>query len=465
MSLYSAGFVDVKMWLGVLKDEPESIEAPNIIPMESLDAFEINESMFDVLPSLYIALGDHGTWANIRLLRAGDPISVVITPRLRQDETEEPTDVKPLVKAEYTIQTVTKTLTDEMNYAIIKMFCVYNAQSYLNQIVTYPADTIENKILYTKKQSAEVMQEMLDGTSIGFTPEVKTDDSSYWLNCNETRAKFIERIVEHAWIKEGDAPISYVDRNGIMHLNSIENMINGRPPIFDCAFTKSVLEKTDDDQSKISTVIISDALHLNAAQPILNQGGYKLSYSLYNPYNKKELNKYDFPKYGTGGGAAAALADAAGQLTGAFGGSKLKDPEDGFRTSQYERKKPFLASLPNKRTNGIISDNIDGGMHFKELHMHYTIAPKHNETMRRSFFQNFVKFTVDTTRQGAFFGVKDYMFELGRTVNCRFDLSERPDALHSGKYVVCKLKYRYQLKQPFMIEAVVVNDGYYDLGA
>lgn len=446
------GYVSLRLWIGEKKKPDEGY----VIPNEAIDAIEITENMFTMLPTMYLQISDSGNLAFRKLIRTGDTLCISMAPDNIADDEGDNT-VKPYVVAEYCIQSIKMGLSENGDMYVQKIFCVYNAQSYLNEIVTYPVDDITN-LVYLKKTSIEVIQQMLDGTSMGFSPAIKTDDKSYWLNCNETRAKFIERLTQHAWVEEGDAPITFTDLNGIMHLDSIGNMVK-MPTLFNCAYASPTMSEANESGTAITTVIMSDAQQINAAQPILNQGGYKLQYSIYNPYNEKVLNRQEFPKWGSGG----ALGNAAGAVTSLVG--SIKDPSNGFRSAEYGRKDPFLATVQNKRSCDFVSDNIDGGMHYDELHEHYTIAPKHNENVRRSFFQNFVGFTIDTSRQGAFFQKPDYRPRLGGVVHCDFGNDKGPDALHSGKYVICKIKHRYQKKLPYVIEITGVNDGYYSMGS
>ena len=458
MAIKDNGYVDILMWVGPLKDKPkDKFKDSRVIPSSSIASFELVESMFSLLPSLYILLGDSGTWEHRKLLRCGDVISVIITPR-SVDASTPP--ALPLIKAEYAIQTMTKTMSDNSNLSGLKLFCVYNAPAYLNEIPIYPEETIDcNSAIYKKVASTEVMQTILSQTSVGFVPLCKTNDKSYWVNCNETRARFIDRIFNHIWVDDDDAPVSWIDANGIMYLDSLKNMISNVSTL-SCEFTNGAMRKDAKDASRENTIIIDSAVHVNAGQPILNQGGYKLSYSLYNPYNNKELNNRDFKKFGSNG----ALANVATSVTAEAG--SVKDPSDGHRVVEYEHTDKWLADLSNKRIKDMITANVSGGMHFAEMHEHYNVAPKHNENIRRSFFTNFILLAIDTTpsRQAKQFGTNNYRFQLGKIITCNFTREKTPDSLHSGKYLICKIRYRYEQGKPFMINATVVNDGYYSLG-
>jgi hypothetical protein len=95
------------------------------------------------------------------------------------------------------------------------------------------------------------------------------------------------------------------------------------------------------------------------------------------------------------------------------------------------------------------------------LHQNYDLAPIHNEQVRRNFFQQFVKVSVDENRQLKCFQNKAIRPHLGDTIYLDTSSEDNPDVVYTGRYCVVEIQHGFGNHKPYSLEIVVANDGYY----
>ena len=437
-----------------------------VIEAGSIKEIVVEENLFTLLPTIRIEVEDQGSFFAAYNIKNGDKIYFLVTPNI-EDKGEDP---KPYIDTVFVVQNVSCVpMGHNKNYQYV-IIGIFDAQTYLNEIASYPKTTPESLLKSNTMRSHEAIREVLDDTTLKLVNRVDGDDNSLWLNCNKTRSQFIEKIVEHAWIEEDDAPIIYTDVFGNAYYNSIKTLAKQKKL---CTFTDV---KNYIDTLKDKTVEREDLLYpftsieyLHAAGPILNQGGYKVTANYYTPYNFKSLETEDmaekkiditemltdFIKKGELNGTDMAMAQIA------EGRTKGK-----FREITYQQDDPYIASESNKAASQMdrLTKYINAGVHFSEYHDHYDVAPVHNEMIRRSFFQNFVNMTVDVHRLPNTFQNGKCRPTLGDKVNLDFSDAENVDKIHTGNYIIAGISHHFKAFQAYTLKIVCVTDGVFGKG-
>lgn len=437
-----------------------------LISSQGIKEIVIEENIFSLLPTIRIEIEDQGSYFSGYNLKNGDRIYFIVTPIIA-NEGEDPT---PYVDSVYTIQNVSCIpIIESSNYQYV-IIGIYDAQSYLNEIASYPKTTILSLLFQNTKRSDEAIQEVLDDTTLKLIKKIDGSDKGLWLNCRKTRAQFIEKIVEHAWIDEDDAPIIYTNLNGETIYTSIKTIAQQKKL---CTFTnvKNYIEslKGSSTQKEDLEYPFTSVQFLHAAGPILNQGGYKVRANYYTPYNILSLFDTDITPKDID--VVELLKELA--LQGNLDPMVIVDAQIAdkktlgkFREAIYQQNDPYIASRSNKAASQLdrLTKNIDAGVYFKEYHDHYDIAPVHNEMIRRSFFQNFINMTVDVHRLPKEFQTAKCRPVLGDKINMDFSTSDAIDKIHTGNYIIAGISHHFKAFQSYTMEIKCVTDGTYGMG-
>lgn len=442
-------YVDLLVWTG----DPEDPTKGTTIETELIDGFYIKENLFTMLPTIELRLADTSRNFMQYPLKIGDLLNVYMSPNAatRGEGTDE--DYPPYIHASFVIETIVANPDASNNTYTYNVKGIYAAQAMINSIGKYPEDPPLGIGLYQQVASNEVIEKMCNQGGLGFTLECKPNDKSFWLCANETRAAFVERVIDHAWISDDDAPIAYTDVHGILHYTSIKTLCGNASGL---TFADTSAEIDGYSPAKSNVVTFTEARTLNAGGPVLNRGGYVLKYSFYNPHNKKLIDWKEMKEHGKTG-----LANAVNIPGGDTAG--VKDRNEGWREKEYKQNETYLANVSNKQPSerSNITIHKDGGQWFSEMHVHYNVAQKHNEMIRRSFFQNFVNIAVDVSRQGDLYAKKAYRPKLGHIIDVSFTSQHKVDPVHSGNYCIAEIVHKYTKGRPYTQSISLVNDGYY----
>lgn len=437
-----------------------------LISSQGIKEIVVEENIFSLLPTIRIEIEDQGSYFSGYNLKNGDRIYFIVTP-IVANEGEDPT---PYIDSVYAIQNVSCIPTIEgSNYQYV-IIGIFDAQSYLNEIASYPKTTIDSLFFQNTKRSDEAIQEVLDDTTLKLSKKVEGSDKGLWLNCNKTRAQFIEKIIEHAWIDEDDAPLIYTNLNGESVYTSVKTMAKQKKL---CSFTnvKNYIESLQgaSTQKEDLEYPFTSIQFLHAAGPILNQGGYKVRANYYTPYNLMSLYDTDITPKDID--IVELLKDIAKQ--GNLDPTCIVDAQMAdkktigkFRESVYQQDDTLIASRSNKAASQLdrLTKNVDAGVYFKEFHDHYDIAPVHNEMIRRSFFQNFINMTVDVHRLPKEYQTAKCRPVLGDKINLDFSTADAVDKIHTGNYIIAGISHHFKAFQSYTMEIKCVTDGTYGMG-
>ena len=437
-----------------------------LISAQGIKEIVIEENIFSLLPTIRIEIEDQGSYFAGYNIKNGDKIYFIVTPVVA-NEGEDPT---PYVDSVYAVQNVSCVPSLEgSNYQYV-IIGIYDAQSYLNEVASYPKTTIDSLLFQNTKRSDEAIQEVLDDTTLKLSKKIEGSDKGLWLNCRKTRAQFIEKIIEHAWIDEDDAPLIYTNLNGESVFTSVKTMAKQKKL---CTFTnvKNYIEKLQGSSTQREDLEypFTSVQFLHAAGPILNQGGYKVRANYYTPYNLLSLFDLDIAPKDID--VVELLKDLAAQGNldpMAIIDAQIADKKTvgKFREAVYQQDEPYIASRSNKASSQIdrLTKNIDAGIYFKEYHNHYDVAPVHNEMIRRSFFQNFINMTVDVHRLPKEYQTAKCRPILGDKVNLDFSTADSVDKIHTGNYIVAGISHHFKAFQSYTLDVKCVTDGTYGIG-
>lgn len=437
-----------------------------LISAQGIKEIVIEENIFSLLPTIRIEIEDQGSYFAGYNIKNGDKIYFIVTPVVA-NEGEDPT---PYVDSVYAVQNVSCVPSLEgSNYQYV-IIGIYDAQSYLNEVASYPKTTIDSLLFQNTKRSDEAIQEVLDDTTLKLSKKIEGSDKGLWLNCRKTRAQFIEKIIEHAWIDEDDAPLIYTNLNGESVFTSVKTMAKQKKL---CTFTnvKNYIESLQGSSTQREDLEypFTSVQFLHAAGPILNQGGYKVRANYYTPYNLLSLFDLDIAPKDID--VVELLKDLASQGNldpMAIVDAQIADKKTvgKFREAVYQQDEPYIASRSNKASSQIdrLTKNIDAGIYFKEYHNHYDVAPVHNEMIRRSFFQNFINMTVDVHRLPKEYQTAKCRPILGDKVNLDFSTADSVDKIHTGNYIVAGISHHFKAFQSYTLDVKCVTDGTYGIG-
>lgn len=430
----------------------------------NISEITIEENIFSLLPTIRMELIDVGGEFVSYNIKNGDKLYFIVTPNIA----EKGDDPEPYINTVFAIQSISCVAELEKPTYYYTLIGIFDAQSYLNEIASYPKTTADSIVKQNAKKSNEAILEVLEDTTIKLVEQVKTDDYGLWLNCTRTRAQFIEKIVDHAWIAEDDAPIIYTDVNGNAHYTSIKTLA-GKKKLCTFQNVKNYIEEKDKKNKTGLYYPFTSLQYLHAAGPILNQGGYKVVENYYTPYNIKSLYHDDI--YTKDFDIYAILTDMASRgeidVTNIANAQMADRKTIGkFRESVYTQNDPYIASESNKAPAQMNRQTryVDAGVYFNEYHDHYDLAPVHNEMIRRSFFQNFVSMTVDVHRMADEYRNNICRPELGDKVYIDFSVNNTMDKIHSGNYIIAGRKHCIKAFQSYTIEEICVTDGVFGKG-
>lgn len=437
-----------------------------LISAQGIKEIVIEENIFSLLPTIRIEIEDQGSYFAGYNIKNGDKIYFIVTPVVA-NEGEDPT---PFVDSVYAVQNVSCVPSLEgSNYQYV-IIGIYDAQSYLNEVASYPKTTIDSLLFQNTKRSDEAIQEVLDDTTLKLSKKIEGSDKGLWLNCRKTRAQFIEKIIEHAWIDEDDAPLIYTNLNGESVFTSVKTMAKQKKL---CTFTnvKNYIEHLQGSSTQREDLEypFTSVQFLHAAGPILNQGGYKVRANYYTPYNLLSLFDLDIAPKDID--VVELLKDLASQGNldpMAIVDAQIADKKTvgKFREAVYQQDEPYIASRSNKASSQMdrLTKNIDAGIYFKEYHNHYDVAPVHNEMIRRSFFQNFINMTVDVHRLPKEYQTAKCRPVLGDKINLDFSTADSVDKIHTGNYIVAGISHHFKAFQSYTLDVKCVTDGTYGIG-
>lgn len=455
--IVSSNLDRIEIWYGRTKKEWIDKKKVGIeIKQNEIVEVKLTESMFNLLPKLELKLMDANKWFNTYIFQPGVYITIKITPKHGSEEDT----VEPYVFAEYVIEGVNYHIDQSEKTFIYDISCIYSAEKYITAYPIYPTENLAGKAIGAaasaigvsndgmnqyKKTSCEVIEEILEETGLGFNNMLGDEapkDKMLWVNAGQTYAVFVNKIVSHMWLGLDDVPISYVDKNGNFTLYSLNNLCKKQSTtnfMYDQRYNNLQDKAKNEHKAPPQYLTYSNIGVYNVAYNQL-KSGYVVKASIYNPYSREEINAEN---------------------------QKIQTQDDEehphHRTITLKNEKLRLGMVGNAslsaRANVIA--NKWCGIHFKETHEYYDVAPVHNKNVTNQFFTKFAMMTVDTNLQSAATSAGAGFYpSLGDKVYIDMADMEQGNMIQSGNFIICGLTHKWVPGKSYTIISQCVNDGF-----
>ena len=423
------------------------------IPNGKITKIELRENFFTKLPQLKLVLNDTGYLFNSLGFQIGNIFSLKITPIVNNADLLP----KPYIDTQFKIESIEYSMDPDRKIYIYTINCMYGAEKYVNDICVWPQDDIDILHLDKEYTSKETLDRILTKAGLAFVDDYNdnTEDNMAWLNSSLTYCEFAEKLIKHGWVGEEDIPVLFVDREGTAHFNTINSLCKNQSSIATYMNTTTFQKKygeanktAQSTQKPVGVRLYTDIAFRNVGY-IQNQGAYGIRATLFNPYNIRELNPIDFPvaNIKLENLKAATLNDTC------------------IRQKEYHDNKTRIANMSNKSAGQL--DNIRysyNGMHFKQTHEYYDYAPLHYESIKRSFYQQFVFITIDTLLQPAYDSDSTQRLNLGNKITINTSTVDYDNTIQTGDYIVVGLTHVFSTGGKYTIMATCVNDGINGVG-
>lgn len=418
------------------------------IPNAKISKIEIKESFFIKLPTMKLLLNDTGTFFNDVGFQIGNIINIKITPVIKNLDSIP----KPYVNSKFVIQAINYYFEADKNNYIYEIIGMYAAEKYLNDICVWPITEIDALNLDKQYTSEQALNLICTRGGLKFVSELKSapDDNMAWLNSSLSYSEFVDKIVKHAWIADDDMPLMFVDKDGVAHYNSINNICDNSIKavyIQNTLYDMKYRDKSKFQLKKPSGYRTYNSVEFKNMGFIQNQGAYGIKTRIYNPYNAKELNLIEFTPFIPTNPAAVTLNDVC------------------LREKEFHDNKIRIANISNKSPGQ--TDNFRysfAKMHFKQTHAHYDYAPQHNESIKRSFYQQFAFLTVDAVNQPDYEYEPQQKISLGDKITIRTDSVANQGSIQSGNFIVTSLLHTFFVNSNYTVIITGVNDGINGIG-
>lgn len=419
------------------------------IPNGKISKIEIKESFFTKLPTLKLMLNDVGSLFDTVGFQIGNRINVKVTPVVSDPDVIPP----PYVNSSFIIQSISYFTDPDKKDYIYEINGIYPAEKYLNDICAWPVTEIDATNLDKQYTSEDILNFVCSRGGLKFVSELESspDDNMAWLNSSLSYVDFASKIVKHAWIADDDMPILYVDKDGVAHYNSLNNICKGavkatyiQNTLYDMKYRDKSGKPSNKKPSGYRTY---NSLEYKNLGYIQNQGGYGIKTRIYNPYNAKEINIIDFTPVIPTNTAAASLNDTC------------------VRENEFHDNKTRIAAISNKSPGQTTNCRYSfAKMHFKQTHAHYDYAPQHNESIKRAFFQQFAFLTVDAVNQPDYEYDPQQKLSLGDRITIRTDSVASQGSIQSGDFIITGLVHSFFVNSNYTVLISAVNDGINGIG-
>ena len=418
------------------------------IPNSKISKIEIKESFFSKLPTLKLMLNDVGTLFDSVGFQIGNTINVKVTPIVSDPDLIP----KPYVNSKFVIQSISYFVDADKKDYIYEINGIYSAEKYLNDICVWPVTEIDAINLDKQYTSEDILSLVCSRGGLKFVSELESspDDNMAWLNSSLSYSEFADKIVKHAWIADDDMPMLYVDKDGVAHFNSLNNVCKGAVKatyIQNTLYDMKYKDKSNNPNKKPSGYRTYNSIEFRNMGYIQNQGAYGIRTQIYNPYNAKELNLLEFTPVIPDNPLATTLNDTC------------------IREKDFHDNKKRIANIANKSPGQ--AENIRysfSKMHFKQTHGHYDYAPQHNESIKRAFYQQFVFLTVDAVNQPDYDYDPQQKLSLGDRITVRTDSVANQGSIQSGDFIVASLVHTFFVNSNYTVIITGVNDGVNGVG-
>ena len=442
--------IDIELWF----DEEDKEKATERVDMSTVRKLTFDENIFSVLPTMTLEIVDDGTYYNLKPMKIGRKIYAKIQSGAQVENEKE---VSPLI-TRMTITSITQKINQGSGNCVMLINCCYDCQGFINKVPTYPVPGLTS--LPIPENSNDAIQKVCN--AVGLTCDAELSELTDYMNyVNETLTakKLVDKIVDHAWVDENDAPVFYVDLEGTAHFTSISKMCkpNNKLSCMGQVLFNRQYQRLQSKEEFYNTfllpaqkLIYQDIHHINLGAKINNVGGGIIKAAVYDPVGLTSValglkNKNSTPDVNNTG-----ISEKANTNYNCYSGSA-----DTIRLgNSSNREAAECEKVRATRQFGIASTNV---------HPMYEAASANNYAVKLSFFQDFWKLTFNTGKQPRYFYVNSgLMPRIGKVINIDFTNEDYDNKIYNGDYLITRVQHVWTNGNSYSIAITVVADGYYD---
>ncbi len=443
--------IDIKLWF----DTEDYEKASDRLDMTTVSKLSFDENMFSVLPTMTFTLTDDGTYYNIKPLKIGRKVYVRIQSSALTDDNKE---VEPIL-SRMTIESIEQNVNQASGSSALTVRCIYDCQGLINTIPTYPPEgqTISTLV---PDNSPDTVTKVCGLVGLSCVAD-KSDltDNMTWVNGSLTTKKFLDKIVDHAWAGENDAPLFYVDLGGTAHFTSIRTMTSQSSRIsllgqvqFNRQLSRHTAKEYYDNFLKPDSRLIYQGLkQVNLGAKISNLGAGLTKAAIYDPIGitKAALTagtdgKSSFPDIRNTGISEAADTD--------------------YLSYDATSDTVFLGNSPNREADQTRKHTVTEhtGLASTNVHPYYEAALANNRTVKLAFFQNFWKLSLDLNQQPDYFYRNPSLFpRIGMLANVDFTNEDFDNAVNTGDYLITRVQHVWTPGNSYAVGLTIVAGGDY----
>ena len=432
------------------------------IPSTAIANFILEEDIFSLLPAASFTVIDNGRYFDSGDMYVGQTVYIQFSPKRMFAQDSKITTYSSIRMKIVSINASRSNMTGNTQYNII---CVYDALGILAAVHPYPQKSIiQTSIDATTESSINAIKSQLNAGGLDATAELTTTDSMVWINTRNKVYQAVNKFLNHSWVSEEDALLAYTTFVDDKHFNE-----NSSDEDIEEAFSKKAIItpcNTLCQKSSEATYIPAKRTgeHANcyrfASAHVRNFAGvstikndaYKQTAYVYDPLGILNFDElFDFEEADISLSNLTSIRQTPRVVVGML--KRTFDNPEVSMTSNTSK----IDSLYNYNTQ-----IVDCGMHFKETHQHYDVAPAHNKAVLASFFNTTIDITFDVNQQNAKTLQSNSLPHIGQKVTV--DFSHSDDEIsenYSGDYIVAQLKYIINNNEPTKCVMTVVADGTY----
>lgn len=421
--------------LVLLCNYDEKTENGTLIPSEKVEKITLVEDIFGRLPRLTIKFSDNGiVWFHGQNFEAGAKIYISMYPH-SEDDGDVP---KPYISGVFAIQSYLTMSDPASNTCIYTLECILEAYAYLNKVCYWPLDEGLPVQLEKTYSSSELVPLVAGQGGLKCSSEVSSIDTMTWVNTNLTCCDFIKKILSHAWIADDDAPIFYIDREGMAHYTSLRTLSKAPTKATYVDGIKYNKEQNADGTWNEYKRTYHDVMIDNRSYYSHETANTGISY-VYNPWTPVDIPAPVI--YSTEVVLKAPLKSATSYR---------------YYTTEAGKRQPFFNGVSNITSGNIryVSNDIS----FKQNHMWYDAAAIHNKNVVGSFFQYFAHMTVNMFTQVTNNPSDIKHASLGDRININFDSINYKDSVETGDFLVASIIHTIENMTSYTTMLTCVRD-------
>lgn len=437
------------------------------IPNGSILSLTIHEDIFSLLPVVILTILDSGTKFDTAKSNEGYYIGkklyIQYRPKVKLDKGDKTPPA--YVQTRVVIQEISHLHNDKMPAHVYRLACCFDAMSVLTRVMPYPAkdEILPEAQISLAEGSASVIQSILGAGGLACTKEANTFDSMHWVNTRMRICQFLNKVLDHSWIEQGDALMVFTsmfgERNSegksenfdaLAHCTSCSELMNQTSEI------RFVSEAAKVREGKTSVIQYQRLSIVEAGGVSTIPNGYTHQTTTFNTDNFHMFDPFTF----------LDIMEFEPIDTSFIGSNMIYAPNlnvvrttyDGIPNKQFASNPGTVESLYE-----FVAGKHDGGIHFMDTHEHYDVAPAHNRSVIASYFTTKIELLVNMSELDKDIVMNpNFLPRVGQkvTLDCSSD-EKHANLGYSGDYIIgsVEISVMNDRQRPGAAEAIITLIG------